>query len=213
MENKPTEDNTSSAPATGRRFRRLALEWAVILGVFGLIYAAGLHTQLLAYLQRGLLATGLVNAQPAEVLDNGPRLTGSDYRFAMTTPEGDHITLEELQGELLFINIWASWCPPCIAEMPSINRLHDALSDYDDIRFLMISVDEDRRQAVEFMNDRSYSLPVHFPASSIPPNLHSGYLPTTYVVSGDGQILYKKEGIANYNSNRFREWLISQRNP
>lgn len=190
-------------------FKRTLLEWLGIAAVFGVLYITGLHTEVLGTMQRALLWTGLFDAERTEIeTSEGPFLSDSDYGFTLTDSEGQRMNLDQLRGKVLFVNVWASWCPPCVAEMPTIETLYSNVSDNENIRFVMLSFDEEREKAVDFMERKEFSLPYHFPASSVPPVFRSPYLPTTYVVSKEGQIIFKKEGIADYSSPEFRDWLV-----
>ncbi len=199
-----TENKTGTSS-----FKRTLLEWLGIAAVFGLLYATGLHTEVLGTMQRALLWTGFFDAERTGIeTSEGPFLSDSDYGFAMFDDKGRRITLDEFRGKVLFVNVWASWCPPCVAEMPTIETLYSKVRDNENIQFIMLSFDEEQDKAVEFMERKSFSLPYQFPASSVPQVFRSPYLPTTYVISKEGQIIFRKEGIADYSSTAFREWLV-----
>ena len=185
------------------------LQWLGIGAVIGILWVTGLHTHVIVGMQKAMLYTGLFNAQIVDIeTADGPFLTDADYNFSMVTGEGNPVSLGDFKGNVTFVNVWASWCPPCVAEMPTIESLYSQVSDHDDIRFVMLSVDQERKDARDFMNNRGYRMPYQFPASSMPNAFNSSVLPTTYVVSKEGQIVYKKEGIADYSSPTFRDWLI-----
>jgi len=190
------------------KLKRNLIEWGVIGGVIAILYFTGLHTHVLGTMQRAMLLTGFFDAKPDVTHSDGPMLSNQDYRFRMVTSKGEEFTLGDFEGSVTFVNVWASWCPPCIAEMPTIETLHRELNDRENIRFILLSLDEDRERAVNFMEGRNFSLPYHFPESPVPAALRSGVLPTTYVISKKGQIVYKKQGIADYSSPVFRDWLI-----
>src|SRR5690625_7255882 len=86
--------------------------------------ATCLHSPIIGPMHRALLWTGVWDAKPKEVQTDGPFLTDEDYRFIMATHDDVPQTLSEMQGDVIFVNIWASWCPPCIAEMPTIETLY-----------------------------------------------------------------------------------------
>src|SRR5699024_3956690 len=109
-----------------------------------------------------------------------------------------------------FINVWASWCPPCVAEMPTIESLYNEVSDNEDISFLLISLDEEPEKAVAFMKSRDLPMPYYFPTAGMPQIFQSPYIPSTYVVSKEGKVIFQKEGIADYSSPTCRKWLLEQ---
>ncbi|HLR32259.1 MAG TPA: TlpA disulfide reductase family protein [Fodinibius sp.] len=191
--------------------KRTLLEWGGIAAVIAILYVTGLHTVVLGTMQRALLWTGLFDAEGPEVTStDGPMLSNADYQLQLTTPEGEQQMLQDFQGKVLFINVWASWCPPCVAEMPTIKTLYNEVSDNENIKFLLISLDEEPEKATHFMESRDFSMPYYFPTSGMPKVFHSPYIPSTYVVSKEGQIIYKQEGIADFSSDSFRDWLVKQ---
>ena len=198
-----TENNDSKST-----WKRTLLEWTAIGSVVLLLYVTGLHTQVIGTLQRAMLWTGFFDADTSQIATTeGPHLSNRDYNFGLETSDGTQTSLGELKGQVLFVNVWASWCPPCVAEMPTIETLYEAVGDHPQITFVMLSMDQNRDKAVEFMESRDFTMPYHFPRSALPVKLQSQYLPTTYVISKKGQIVYKKEGIANYSSPNFAQWM------
>lgn len=203
-----SSDKTSNKKS---RFKRTMMEWGGIAAVFAILYITGLHTEVLGTMQRAMLWTGLFDAETEEVTTtDGPTLTENAYNMPLTTPEGKQVQLSDFKGKVLFVNIWASWCPPCVAEMPTIETLYNNVSDNPDIKFLLISMDEKQKDAVDFMEGKDFPMTYYFPDSGMPSVFQSPYIPATYVVSKEGQIIYNHGGIADYSSDSFREWLIQQ---
>lgn len=201
--NKEAEESNKAG------LKRTILEWLGILSVIAVLYVSGLHTQVLGTLQRAMLWTGLFDAERTEVATaDGPFLDNSDYSFAFVDDKGSRLDLQAYEGEVVFMNVWASWCPPCVAEMPTIETLYQEVSDHEDINFVILSLDQEPDKAAKFMKSRDFEMPYHFPASSLPEIFNSPYLPTTYVISKEGQVIYKKEGIADYSSPGYSKWLI-----
>ena len=121
--------------------------------------------------------------------------------------KGNEINLAELNGKVIFINFWATWCPPCLAEMPSINTLHKQFGGDADIVFIMVDADGNFEKSLSYMNKRNYKMPVYTMASSIPENLFKGSLPTTIVFDKKGRISFHEEGAANYGSQKFIDFI------
>ncbi|SHF97179.1 Thiol-disulfide isomerase or thioredoxin [Fodinibius roseus] len=190
-------------------WKRSLIEWGVILATGAILYATGLHTEVLGTMQRALLWTGLFDADTSEITTtDGPMLSDADYRFALETTEGQTVALDDYRGDVVFVNVWASWCPPCVAEMPTIKTLYDNVSSHENITFMLLSMDENKQKAVDFMKGKGFPMPYYFPASALPNEFRSPYLPTTYVLSKEGKVIYKKEGIADYSSPDFARWMI-----
>lgn len=183
-------------------------EWSVIAAVIAILYVTGLHTEVIGTMQRALLWTGIMDAEQPEMTSAaGPYLSRHDFNLLLEDAKGQSVSLKEFQGDILFINMWATWCAPCIAEMPTIENLYQQMKGNPNIQFLMISQDRDPQKAHDFMEDKGFNLPYYFPKSALPDNLQSAYIPATYVISKEGKIVYKKEGIADYSSDSFQNWL------
>lgn len=107
----------------------------------------------------------------------------------------------EAQNEVIFVNFWATWCPPCIAEMPSIQKLYD---DYGDkVQFFLVS-NESQSKIEGFINKNNYTFPVYQALEAPPKILESQALPTTYLISKEGKIVIKETGVADWNSEKTR---------
>lgn len=114
-----------------------------------------------------------------------------------TDSKGKTIDISKQRGKVLFINFWATWCPPCIAEMPSIAKLQSQLNSKD-ILFLMVDVDKNFGKSVKFMDKNGYQLPVYQPAGEVPAAFLSGAIPTTVVIDKAGRVVGRHEGGADY---------------
>lgn len=141
---------------------------------------------------------------------DGPYLSKADFAFSLLDLKGQQTQLQELKGKVLFINIWASWCSPCVKEMPTIQSLYDVVKAQNNIEVILLSMDEAPEKAVMFLRSRSLGIPTYFPTAKLPEVLQSAGLPTTFVISKEGQIIYKKEGAADYSASVFKKWLIAQ---
>lgn len=120
----------------------------------------------------------------------------SDVSF--TDQEGKSVSLSSLKGKVVFINFWATWCPPCIEELPSINKLRSSFKDNDNIVFLMVDVDSKMEESSAFMQENSYDLPVYIPTGDIPPDYLGNAIPTTVILDKKGAIAARMEGGRDY---------------
>lgn len=112
--------------------------------------------------------------------------------------DGKIIDIAKQKGKVLFINFWATWCPPCIAEMPSIAKLQSQFSDKD-VLFLMVDVDDNYEKSKKFMDNHQYNLPVYSPAGLIPSDFLSGSIPTTVIIDKEGRVVGRHEGGGDYS--------------
>lgn len=152
-----------------------------------------------ALLIQGLMQVGLFN--PDVKSENTALAPTLDLRFK--DQNGKVITLNQLKGKVVFLNFWATWCPPCLAEMPSINKLYEQHKQNDDVVFILLDADSNFEKANGYMKARKYTMPVYQMASSVPDQIFAGSLPTTVVFDKQGRLSFKHEGAANYNSKKF----------
>jgi thiol-disulfide isomerase/thioredoxin len=137
------------------------------------------YSQCKSFLIKQLLFTGLFNAEISSVnsADNTLR-----NHFDFKDYEGNQSTAD-LKGKVVFINFWASWCPPCIAEFPSIEKFYSKFKDNDKIVFVMINLDDDIATGNSFTKKIFIAI---FQAVSAVPKIYSGSLPTTIVLDKYG---------------------------
>lgn len=138
------------------------------------------------------------NAPMEEVAEaEAPVSTTSGISFK--DESGKTVALNSLKGKVVFINFWATWCPPCIHEMPSINKLKQTYKDKD-IVFLMVDVDNNMERSAAFMKDNKYDLPVYVPVDNIPPDYLGSAIPTTVILDKSGDMIARMEGGRDYTS-------------
>jgi thiol-disulfide isomerase/thioredoxin len=157
-----------------------------------------------AYLMQGLMQVGLFKPHTETTAQSKfTNLSGIKFKDA----EGNSIDLGDLKGKVIFLNFWATWCPPCQAEMPSVNQLYEQFRNNKDVVFLFIDADGDFAKAKKFMDRKKYSLPVYSMESSVPEEIFKGSLPTTVVFDKEGRLSYKGEGAANYADQKFLDFM------
>lgn len=128
----------------------------------------------------------------------------SSVRFKDGT--GKVVALSDYKGKVVFINFWATWCSICKGEMPSIENLYLKNKD-NKIAFLMVDVDNKYKDSRKYMDDKNFTLPLFTPDSLISEELFGGPLPTTVVFNKEGQLVFKHEGLANFNTGSFKTYL------
>jgi thiol-disulfide isomerase/thioredoxin len=187
-----------------KKRKRSLIEWGAIIGVIAFLYFTGLHTTVIGTLQKGLLATGLIKPSIPSITDSFPE---ANRDFYMADEDGQVVSLAHFEGEVVFMNIWATWCPPCIAEMPSINKLYRQFGESDNVKFVLVSMDDDFDKAKEFMEKRGFDMPIYHYRTKVPGTYESSVIPTTYVISGDGKLMMEKQGLAKYDTPEFEQFL------
>lgn len=114
--------------------------------------------------------------------------------------DGKIVSLNTLKGKVVFINFWATWCPPCIEEMPSINKLKQSFKDNEEIVFLMVDVDNKMEKSTAFMVKNNYDLPVYVHNGNIPAEYLGSSIPTTVILDKSGDMIVRIEGGRDYTS-------------
>jgi thiol-disulfide isomerase/thioredoxin len=158
-----------------------------------------------AWLMERLVTTGLFNAK----IDKAGNYKGlpPNLSFKFINSKGDTSALNALKGKVVLINFWASWCPPCRAEMPSLNELYKKLKGNGRIVFLFINEDDSMRNGLDFISANQLEIPFYTATGDIPVEFFSGSLPTTVVINKDGEIISKHEGMADYDTDEFIQGL------
>ena len=194
-----------------------ALSYVLPLLATGGLYLTGLHRPVISELQSILLTTGLFPAPTTTAAPHGDTSSEVDaaavvpppdhLAFTMTSPDGEVVRAADLRGKVVFINLWAEWCPPCLAEMPTINALYADFVDDDRVAFVLLNVDREFARGIKLVEREGYDFPIYHLSGPLPPTLEAAGLPTTFVVSPSGELALTHTGMANYDSAEFRELL------
>jgi len=184
--------------------KRDLIELGIVLAVFAIIYLTGAQTEVFGKVQQAVLVTGVMNASAMDEAD----YVDASYDFKLIDPEGNITDANELKGKVIFMNIWATWCAPCVAEMPNINKLYGNVGDNPNIVFLMISHDKTMSKAVEWVKKKEFDFPIYQLYTRLPDVYETGVVPSTFVISPEGKVVVQKVGMANYNARRFRKFII-----
>jgi thiol-disulfide isomerase/thioredoxin len=149
-----------------------------------------------AIVRTWISGTGDKGGQPAA-------LDAESWNWTLTDDRGTATSFSSLKGEVIFLNQWATWCPPCRAEMPSIEKLY---KDYGDrVRFVMLT-NEEPAPVLEYMKKHGYTFPVSF-GSVAGPGLATRSIPVTVIIGREGQVLINKKGAINWNARKIRKLL------
>ncbi|MEQ8216700.1 MAG: TlpA disulfide reductase family protein [Arenibacter sp.] len=156
-----------------------------------------------------VLASKLLSTSAAMVKE-GMQVPLGSYQWKLTDLENRSFDFENQRGRVILVNFWATWCPPCVAEMPSMQDLYN---DYGDKVTFMFVTSDDRQKVENFLKRKNLDLPVYYPASETPETLKSKLLPTTYIINKEGNIVVAETGAADWNSSKTRtliDGLLSQ---
>ncbi len=189
------------------RFFQFIKPILVTLILVGLLQVTGLWGSASAMAQLLVIKTGILNVDVDEVRKE----EDFDYGFTIKDLQGNRLSFDQYKGKVLFINLWATWCGPCKAEMPGIQSLTEKLKD-EQVAFVMLSVDQDiaKTKVSAYIEKNNFSFPVFMVTGYLPEILRVSSIPTTFIVSKDGKIIMKEVGTRNYDTHKMANFLIKQ---
>lgn len=117
---------------------------------------------------------------------------------------GDPVNFEDFEGRVVFVNNWATWCQPCVVEMPTIDDLKISLKEQDPV-FVMVSFDQYPQKSFHWMKKKGFDLPVYLPGENFPKAFMTDAIPATFVLNKSGEVVYKHVGMADYSKESFKE--------
>lgn len=126
--------------------------------------------------------------------------------FSIQDMNGNVLNLQSLKGKKLFVNLWASWCPPCKKEMPSIEKLSQAV-DSNKVKFVMVSYDDQFEKAKKYISSKGLKLPAYYPAENPPALFDVQGIPATFIFNEKGELIKQIEGGENYNTEEYKMLL------
>ena len=184
-------------------FSKIKTNWKSII-VYSFLLLVIFNPTAKAWLLQRLVSIGLFNAT---IKKEGLTEMPENIAFLYTKPDGKTVDISDLKGKIVFINFWASWCPPCRAEMPSIAALYKKFQQDERFVFLLMNEDDNLQKATDYLDKNHFDLPIYKRAGEVPNAIFSGTLPTTIVINKEGKIVLKKEGMAGYDSDSFIKQL------
>ena len=130
--------------------------------------------------------------------------------FNLPDLNGEYVDASELKGSYLLVNFWATWCKPCVRELPSLNNLNKAFKNSNNFKLVAINVGQSKKVVREFIDNK---FPIDFTVL-LDENIELSdwevsAIPTTYLVDDKGNIIYKVEGEKEWDSIEFTSFIKS----
>lgn len=172
--------------------------------VFLVLRYTGIIAGVSTITQQALIQSGALDAN----VENTTAGKKFDYNFALYDLNKNKIDVNNYKGKTIFLNVWATWCGPCRAEMPSIQSLYTKL-DKKNIEFIMLSLDNNDSfdKVTKYIADKNFTFPAFVPAGELPQLLQVRSIPITFVINKTGEVVYKETGTANYDTEKFKKFL------
>ncbi len=179
----------------------------VLLILMGVMMLTGWMNSVTGYLSRTVEAepTAATEAEPAEptnteqaveppAQEESAPIAAPD--FTLTDQYGETHTLSDYRGKVVFLNFWATWCPPCRAEMPDIQKLYETYGGAEDAEVVILAVatpgvggETDEAGVIAFLNENGYTYPVAMdPTGQVLYDYDISAFPTTFMIDAEGNV-------------------------
>ena len=136
-----------------------------------------------------------------------PKKPGSAPEFALKDLAGKQVVLKELRGKVVFLNFWATWCPPCIEEMPSMEKLHQEL-EKDGLVTLAVNFQESPERVKEFFTEHNLTFTVLLDGDGKVSELYQAWaLPVSVIINKRGEIAARAMGSKDWYSDEARQFF------
>lgn len=171
-------------------------KWDILFIAFiGLMFIPSVRMPVMSFVQR------LFAGSPSEIAIEKQK-TVSSFDWVLLDLNSKQTNFSSAHGKITIVNLWATWCPPCVAEMPSLQKLYDKYGDQ--LAFYFVS-NEKPETISRFLKAKNYNFPAYIPASNYPKEFESNSLPTTYVLDQKGKIIMEEVGAHDWFSSSFQK--------
>ena len=121
----------------------------------------------------------------------------------MAGADGGSIRLSQLKGNVVLLNVWATWCGPCRLELPVVQRMYDKYSDRNFV-VLAVNVDAERNRIDPFMKRNNISLPVYYASPEDAGQMTAAGIPSTFIIGPDRTLLDHMVGYSAQAEDRWK---------
>ncbi len=142
---------------------------------------------------------------PEQIEKNNRKILAS-YDWQLNELSGSSFNLIQAKQKVTIINFWATWCPPCIAEMPSLQELYNHFHTNENVSFVFMTTDSPEK-IHEFMEENEFNFQVYSPAEKAPELLTSNSIPRTIILNQQGELMMDHTGAANWYSQEVIQLL------
>ena len=136
-----------------------------------------------------------------------PESPSGSLQFLSAAPElpifdkaGKKTDLAKQKGKIFIVHFWATWCPPCVEEIPALSRFWDKYRTREDVELYAISVDKDWKTIDDFMAKNPSAIPLfHDPGAATAKRFGTTQYPETYIINDKGRVLFRVQGAVDWS--------------
>jgi thiol-disulfide isomerase/thioredoxin len=151
-----------------------------------------------------VLSAALVPALAAEPQPSSAPLVFPDLEFVGA--EGGSVRLSDLRGNVVLLNVWATWCGPCKKELPIVQKMYDTYSDRNFV-VVSVNVDADRKRVAPFLKQFNVSVPVYYASPEDAGPLTAMGIPSTFILGPDRTLIDRMVGYSPEWEERWQKVL------
>ncbi len=140
-----------------------------------------------------------------DLMDKIPSSDASD--FTLMSAHGDDISLSDYDGKFVLLNFWATWCPPCVREMPALNDLHNKLNGSHSFEVVGVHVGPALATVKQFLKDRPVDFDIVIDKNMSLSSWPVAGLPTTFLISPSGKLIYQATGEREWASDEMVQFI------
>ena len=136
-----------------------------------------------------------------------PESPSGSLQFLSAAPElpifdkaGKKTDLAKRKGKIFIVHFWATWCPPCVEEIPALSRFWDKYRTREDVELYAVSVDKDWKTIDDFMAKNPSTIPLfHDPGAATAKRFGTTQYPETYIINDKGRVLFRVQGAVDWS--------------
>jgi len=137
-----------------------------------------------------------------------PEETQANYDWTVRSLNGEDFKMSDTKGKVVFLNFWATWCPPCVGEMPSIQRLYEKLKD-EEVVFVCVS-QEDSSKVSRFIKEKGFTFPIYTMKGAPPAVFNTQGIPATFILTSEGKVAFRHVGGAKWDDEKTVDFIRRQ---
>ena len=127
--------------------------------------------------------------------------------FTLMSTNGQDISLSDYRGKFVLLNFWATWCPPCVKEMPALNVLHNKLKGRNGLNVVAVHAGPALATVKNFLKNNPVDYDVVIDKNMSLSDWQVSGLPTTFLINPDGKVIYKATGERDWDSEEMIKFI------